>query len=163
MQNIVPIPDGNAAKYFSYREAWGRIRKAIGCGFYLEAVTLEESIISDRLFSYLITSGVMKPESKDSKSFGKLIEIWRKQVPEAITDKRYSNLQVEVFLWKNRRNHLVHGIVKSAPGTAPQDVLDFRKEAECAARDGEDIAKSVCNWYRRTKKKLTGENVDCGT
>lgn len=36
----VPIPGGNAHKYFSYSEAWVRIKKARGSGFYLEAVTL---------------------------------------------------------------------------------------------------------------------------
>ena len=38
----VPIPDRNASKYFSYSEAWVRIKKARASGFYLEAVTLQE-------------------------------------------------------------------------------------------------------------------------
>jgi hypothetical protein len=32
----VPIPAVHANKYFSYREAWARIKKAQGFGFYLE-------------------------------------------------------------------------------------------------------------------------------
>jgi hypothetical protein len=38
------------AKYFSYREARGRIRRAKGQGYHSEAVTLEKSIRADRLF-----------------------------------------------------------------------------------------------------------------
>jgi|SRR5579871_1003630 len=53
----VPIPDANINQYFSYREAWGRIRRAKGHGYYLEAVTLEESIIADRLISFLVSAG----------------------------------------------------------------------------------------------------------
>lgn len=51
----VGIIKGNAAKFWSYREAWTRIKQAQEQGFYLEAVTIEESIISDRLMSYLIS------------------------------------------------------------------------------------------------------------
>lgn len=45
--------NGNGAKYLSYREAWARIKLARRQGFFLEAVTIEESIISDRLLSFL--------------------------------------------------------------------------------------------------------------
>ncbi len=45
--------NGNVAKYLSYREAWARIKLARRQGFFLEAVTIDESIISDRLLSFL--------------------------------------------------------------------------------------------------------------
>jgi hypothetical protein len=50
---------GNVVKYLSYREAWTRIKQAQEQGFYLEAVTLEESIITDRLISYLVGVGAI--------------------------------------------------------------------------------------------------------
>ena len=40
---------GNARKYDAYREAWTRIKQAQKNGFFLEAITIQESIISDRL------------------------------------------------------------------------------------------------------------------
>jgi hypothetical protein len=82
---IIPIPENNAAKYFSYREAWGRIKRAIGHGFYLEAVTLEESIMSDRLISYLCRIQILEADEKtERKNFNELIQKWQKQVPIAI-------------------------------------------------------------------------------
>ena len=42
---------GNASKYYSYREAWTRIKLAQENGFYLEAIAIQESIISDRLIA----------------------------------------------------------------------------------------------------------------
>jgi len=156
IERIVPIPETNAAKYFSHREAWGRIKRAIANGYYLEAVTLEESVISDRLLSYFARIGIPEPSSNRFISLGKLIEQLRKHVPEPICDPirepRFTNLQKSLLDWKNDRNHVVHGIVKSA-GDKHDDVLDFFREAERIAREGEQIAKSVNNWYRRLKDR----------
>jgi hypothetical protein len=81
----VPIPRGNADKYFSYSEAWVRIKKARGSGFYLEAVTLQESIIADRLVSFLVCVGEIQADFQIEKcSFGQLIQLWRKRVPQPI-------------------------------------------------------------------------------
>ena len=65
----VPIPDGNGPKYFSYREAWGRINKAQAYGFYLEAVTLHESIIADRLISFLVYAGAITDAKLEKYTF----------------------------------------------------------------------------------------------
>ena len=101
---LVPVPAGNAAKYFSYREAWGRIRKSIAHGYHLEAVTLEESIMSDRLSSYLVRVGAVGPDAKlERESFAKLIKNWRSCVPEPISDAHYSDLQMAVDAWRSRR------------------------------------------------------------
>lgn len=153
-ERVIPIPETNAAKYFSHREAWGRIKRAIGHGFFLEAVTLEESVITDRLFSYFCKTGVLDPERKAYISFGRLVELLMKHESEPICDPirnpRFTNLQQSLLEWKNDRNHVVHGIVKSA-GERHDDVLDFIREAERIAREGEQIANSVNNWHRRYK------------
>ena len=46
-----PAVKGNVRKANSYREAWARIKLARRQGFFLEAVTIEESIIFDRLLA----------------------------------------------------------------------------------------------------------------
>jgi hypothetical protein len=64
------------AKYLSYAEAWRRIKAAIQAGYYLEAVTIEESIIADRLLSYV--AGIAPEQPVDVRSpFGGLIRRWR--------------------------------------------------------------------------------------
>ncbi|MBA4159809.1 MAG: hypothetical protein H0X65_20420 [Gemmatimonadetes bacterium] len=148
--------DGNVAKHLSYREAWGRIKGAIAHGYHLEAITIEESIISDRLSSYLVLTGVAQPDAKlERESFANLIRNWRRSVTDAISDGHFADLQSAVDDWRGRRNRMVHAMVKSHPGAAPPDVLDFRAEAEATARLGERLAKSVCNWYMREKRKMT--------
>ena len=53
-KNLPVNIQGNRCKYLSYREAWARIKQAQQQQFFLEAVTLEESIITDRLICYLV-------------------------------------------------------------------------------------------------------------
>ena len=100
-------PKGNASKFISYREAWTSIKMAQEQGFYLEAVTIQESIISDRLISYFKASGVVL---KKYQSLHSLIEIWRKQ--PAIIYKDIEDLQFAVFEWKEGTNQVIHDIVK---------------------------------------------------
>lgn len=73
-------PSGKARKYLSYREAWTRIKVAQEQGFYLEAVTLVESIISDRLVSYLVSVGETDVTG-GYVSLHRLIRRWRERVP----------------------------------------------------------------------------------
>src|SRR5687768_12026362 len=130
----VPIPNRNGNKYFSYSEAWIRIKKARGSEFYLEAVTLEESILADRLISFLVCVGEINAESRVEKcSFGQLIQLWTKRAPEPIPVQYFPDLRTAVDEWRKRRNRVVHGLVKSMPGTEHCDVLDFLKEAEFVA------------------------------
>jgi hypothetical protein len=152
--NVVPVPDGNATKYFSYREAWGRIRRARGHGFYLEAVTLEESIIADRLISYLVCVGpVPADRGLERKSFGHLVDLWMKTVPEPIPTKHFPDLRTAVDEWRRRRNKVVHGMVKSVPGSAHEEVLDFLEEAKLVALQGDALAIAIADWGKRMKKR----------
>jgi imidazolonepropionase-like amidohydrolase len=150
----VPIPDRNANKFFSCSEAWVRIKKARGFKFYLEAVTLEESIIADRLISFLVSVGEIQAESRVEKSsFGRLIQLWTKRVPQPVPVQYFPDLCSAVDEWRKHRNQVVHGMVKSMPGAQHGDVLDFLKEAEFVAFQGEALAHAVSEWVRRAKKQ----------
>lgn len=146
-------PEGNVAKYLSYREAWSRIKKAQEQGFYLEAVTLEESIITDRLISYLVGVKIIKRavELKDYPNFGQLIQIWKKQYPNPIDIQEYRDLQRAVDEWRGRRNKIVHGMVKSHPGKATDNVTDFLEEAKLTAEEGKMLARLVSYWVKKTR------------
>ena len=156
----VPIPGGNANKYFSYSEAWVRIKKARGSGFYLEAVTLEESIIADRLVSFLVCVGEIQAESRVEKcSFGQLIQLWAKRVPQPIPVEYFPDLRSAVDEWRKHRNRVVHGMVKSMPGAQHGDVLDFLREAEFVAFQGVALAHAVSDWVKKAKKQLIKTNA----
>jgi hypothetical protein len=128
------VPKGNTAKFFSYAAAFGWIKRSIAHRFFLEAVTLEERIISDRLISYLCRVGSLKADRNPEKqSFASLIDIWRKVITTPIHDDLFKDLQATTDEWRNRRNSVVHGMVKSSPGSVHHDIADFKKAARSVA------------------------------
>jgi hypothetical protein len=161
----VAIPGRNANKYFSYREAWVRVKKARASRYYLEAVTLEESIIADRLLSFLVCANEIQAESRTEEySFGRLIQLWRKRVPQPIAVEYFPDLRSAVDEWRKHRNRVVHSIVKSMPGAPQRDVLDFLKEAEFVAFQGEALAHALTDWVKRAKREFikTGKPSGAG-
>jgi hypothetical protein len=149
------VVKGNADKYWSYRVAWSRIDKAIAETFYLEAVTLEESIIADRLISLL--------SSKESElvsfysdgtccrypRYADLIKKWKKHFPDTL-------LAQEAEDWGKKRNAILHGMVKGSPGKPTRKVVDFFADAEQIAIDGRKLAKSIASWCRKNKPRSRG-------
>ena len=135
--------EGNTRKFNSYAEAFARIAKAQEAGFYLEAVTLSESIISDRLVSYTSRPGTGKQPNLN-QAFALLIKEIRDVAPE---------LYGELDQWKNARNTLIHQFAKSLPGTPTTAVEDQLAIAKQAAAEGERLARRVCDWHREQKRK----------
>ena len=149
-------PQGNVAKYLSYREAWSRIKQAQEQAFYLEAVTLEESIITDRLISYLVSKGIIKRADELHKypNFSDLIKKWKRMhapIYIRVKSREFHDLQTAVDIWRRRRNKVVHGMVKSHPGTATDDILNFLEEAKLTAAEGEILACGVSSWVKKSK------------
>ncbi len=137
----------NAAKYLSYREAWRRINAATKEGYFFEAVTLCESIISDRLLSYV--RGV-NPSSKANihTKFATLIAEWRK-LAGTLPVHETTDLGEAIDLWRKVRNEVVHGLAKSMPETATQELQSYMKRVEEAGRSGVALARAVSNWHTK--------------
>jgi len=140
---------GNTAKYLSYKEAWRRINAAIEGGYYFEAVAIQESVISDRLGSYL--HGVGK--SSNIRNFSRLITAWRASLEKPISYKDGADLSKDVDAWRVQRNNIIHGLVKSDPGEPTQKVDDFLEMAKLAAEEGAVLARAVCAWHKGVVRK----------
>lgn len=69
----------NLLKYGNYTEQMGQLRKAMGSGFYLEAICIEYNVIEDRTESILRHAGVFNPEKHDNlaKKIRRIKEIAR--------------------------------------------------------------------------------------
>jgi hypothetical protein len=65
-----------------------RIKVAQENLFFLEAITIQESIISDRLISFLSRPTALNPISKEKNgqfsSLSNLIKQWRKEFPDGL-------------------------------------------------------------------------------
>lgn len=142
----------NIPKYLSYTKAWERIDSAMEAGFHLEAITIEESIISDRLLSYVL--GV-DPSPKDNKRSGlsQLITRWRKLAGVSLIKPDGSDLGKATDEWRIKRNIAVHGLVKSAPGTPTMAPGDFFELARQAAEEGKKLAREIQNWHKKTLRE----------
>jgi hypothetical protein len=137
----------NKNKYLSYAEAWRRINAAMEKGFYFEVVTLCESIISDRLLSYI--RGVNKQSTVGIKtSFATLIKDWKSLAAGMLPKHGSSELGDAVDAWREERNTIIHGLTKSMPGTETDAVEPFIERAKTAACRGVLLARAVSKWHR---------------
>jgi hypothetical protein len=138
----------NTEKYWRHREAWRRIKSATEGGFYFEVVTLCESIISDRLLSY-VRGANPKSKANVKNTFADLIKEWRSLAKETLPQHEGGNLCDKVDKWRGDRNAIIHSLPKSLPGTQMEPLSEFIERAEKAAGDGVSLAKAVKDWHRR--------------
>lgn len=146
---------GNEAKYYGYKEAWARIRLARRQGFYLEAVTIQESILSDRMLSYLSKGVCVELPDATKRNFSRVQAAWFKEASARCAGADHDELAAlhqRIDLWRRLRNTVVHGIVKSKVGPRDDHVTDFLKKAHDAAADGEALARAVDRWCARQQK-----------
>lgn len=162
MDNKVILPKSkkkNLKKYFSYKEAFKRIKSGIKKGYYLEAITIEEGIITDRLISSLYGKGFINNLtihniSKGEFSFFKIIKIWEKHTkPLKIEINKIKDLISEVNKFRINRNICIHGLVKSFPGTPTMAVSSFLELAKTTSQEGLLLCRAVDKWHLTEKKK----------
>ena len=141
---------GNADKYRAYREAWTRIKEAQLQEFYLEAITIEESIISDRLSSYF--RKVLKTD-KQPNSLKGMQDLWKKYHPEVIITGDFDDLVTASDQWREGRNKAIHAIVHSHRHPEQSIELFLSNSQEVAAK-GEILALAVSQWCDRHIKQV---------
>ena len=90
-------------RFDTFKKVVGRYHSAMKSGFYLEAVTLMESIIGDRFECYLMRND--KECNYSFSTLGRLINGLKKVNPD-------SDLAVRLDDWKNKRNTLLHEMAK---------------------------------------------------
>lgn len=134
-----------AAMEESYRNAWERIFSAMSAGYFLEAVAIEESIIADRLYSFLSFMGHAKGPANGSLKA--LIDTWMKQYPGPIVVKHEADLQTAINRWRVDRNSALHGFVKDAP------VGQFLEAAQKSAQRGRVLTSYLCEWCAKELRK----------
>ena len=144
----------NYPKYYSYRLAFKMIDDALKFGCPLQAITIEESILTDRLSSTL-NVGILK--GKPYETLGSVLNAWRpkKKGKELhsnaiLFDVEMNNLYERLDKWREARNLLLHGLVKSFQGDGPKiPAVDFIKIATDQAEEGLRLVKKVKNWVQK--------------
>jgi len=135
----------NTAKYLSFKYAYERIDLAMSKKFYLEAAMIEESIISDRLQSFLAGKSVIKIKKNHYFSLGDLI----KKSKGLLNDDLVTKLQK----WKDDRNIVAHQIAKSDPGEPTISIKDYLIRAKETAEIGLLLCRSLTKSTKPANKR----------
>lgn len=99
-------------RYRLYRKAYARVKDAQETGFYLEAITIIESLVSDRLESRLCHLGV----NVAFKPLGKLIDGFKSKSSKE-SDLELRRLVAEdLDGWRGERNRALHEMAKLVEG-----------------------------------------------
>ena len=132
-------------RYSLYVAAHDRIKQAIADGYYLEAITLIESILSDRLES---RTSFLKKQNQGFKTLGDLLGI----LVEKETVPEFRELLPVINDWRDRRNKALHELVKFEHG-------DFRPWPEkiaglsLIAAQGLDVLRSFDKLDKRERRR----------
>lgn len=109
-------PDASVAteKKELYRHTVKRINDANDAGFYLESVTLVESMITDRLEARRSKINNHSEEKRKFSTAGRLVdELCGERAGES---EELKLLYQEVRAWADRRNEVLHQLAKLAEG-----------------------------------------------
>ena len=110
-------------RYERYKSAFSWISHSILEGYYLEAVSIIESLLSDRLESYL---SFLLQSNCGFQNLGPLIN----KAKAHVTDEALLSSIEEVNLWRKARNKAAHEMVKIEAGISIswEDRKLFNKE-----------------------------------
>jgi hypothetical protein len=136
----------------------GRINNAIENGYYLEAITLEESLICDRFasrFTYLYEKN--HPSSKDleKKSKTHFYDIMLGTITSEI-DEIEEDDEIKQFCkkdlkdWKDRRNTALHEMAKLAEDSDKIFSVEYAKLEEIA-KNGLKVFRKIEELINKTK------------
>ena len=128
-----------------YRMAHGRIAEAMEKHFYLEAITLIESIATDRLESRL---SVLTKTNYGFMNLGPLIVDIRKHETDSIL---LAVVDQELDTWRIMRNEAVHEMAKLAVG----DVSTWEDRVQVlviVAEEGLEVLRKMTNRVRLLKR-----------
>lgn len=141
----VPKTKVGKMRYNLYKQAYEQINNAMKQGFYLEAITLIESLVSDRLESRLT---YLKRSDFSFKTLGTLI----KTINQIETDILLKNLVSHgLNVWRDSRNKALHEMIKLEDGE--ETTWDQRKISLLSvAEEGLSTLRSIDKRCKELRK-----------
>jgi len=124
-----PGTDIGKRRHSFYTAAFKHITDPIDKGFYLEAITLIESVITDRLEGHLTT---LLGADFSYKTLGDIIEKTKKRETDEILQKLIIQ---DLDQWRIKRNSSLHGMVKFEEGDS-SNFYERRKNLSAIAKEG---------------------------
>lgn len=130
-------------RHSAQQENLKRIELSINSGFFLEAIALQECLISNCLYNYIKAYG----KKAKGTSFEGLIRTSKQLY------KKNSNDIEELFnlldKWRKNRNRSIHGFVTSRSNDLITTTEKFISLSNKTAQEGKDICERICAWYEK--------------
>lgn len=144
---------GNHAKYLSYTLAHSRMKAALDAGFPLETIAIAESVMTDRLLSFVNHhGGALDPERTTLGQVAPRAE----QLCRQAQDEQGATLAEQARQWAHKRNAILHAIAKSGQGVGPRIPAEaFVAEADSVARQGVELLKHIKAWHQQQVRQAT--------
>ncbi|MEE2941049.1 MAG: hypothetical protein VX460_11730 [Planctomycetota bacterium] len=139
-----------------YAFAHTRIQEAMKAGFYLEAITITESMITDRLLAS--RDHLMGEERKGRRTLGALLQKHLNdealRVEPGGAGEGGETIFKQLDRWREERNDLLHGIAKCLPGFEDkcETTTQLMERARLQAERGLGLFRSLDGWLRRERR-----------
>jgi len=134
----------NISKGLSYTFALKQMNRAHEKGFFLEVVTIAESIINDRVCSVVHGRRPAYLRDPERATLGILLHGWQP------IDGGEAKLRELVLRWTKLRNRALHGLCKSVPGQPTEPVAEFVENSRKCAEEGISLVHSILSWHRKS-------------
>lgn len=127
-----------------------RINKALDDDYVLEAVTLIESLIADRLESRLAHLHKQDPKKRKFSTIGTLSqELMGKKLAEP---EEAREIYESIGLWSKKRNAAIHEFAKLREGSSKKWETKY-KEAKSAANNGLTLFRDLDKLVRKLNRR----------
>ena len=147
--------DAGAVRHELYKAAWARYNEAMSAGFYLEAITIVDSVITDRVEAY--TQHLMHFDEKHQQveSLGNAMSALNiaREDRQIADNAEYKAIRKAVMKFYEGRNKAVHNFVILTNANAEMSIDERIKDAKDTAEYGREVFNLV-NAY--TKKQMYG-------
>lgn len=134
-------------RYELYKSAFSWIARSIDEGYYLEAISILESLVSDRLESYL---PVLFDRDFSFKTLGDLIQAVKSDKSNKTDELLRSLVLNDLDQWRKDRNKAAHEMVKIEDGK--RIIWEERvKINKTVAETGLELVRKIDNRIRKLR------------
>lgn len=129
------------ARHDSYLSAMRQMSNALNDGYYLEAIALEECLISNCLFNFLDAKGT----KLSAPTFYALLKELGAEHPSV--SSLSSELLHDLDEWRKARNSAIHGFISARSDELDNSRASFSGSTQATAIKGVDLCNAVVSWY----------------
>lgn len=145
----------DAGKMLEIRnQAWSKatikISKAIADGYFLEAITLSENFISNLLYNYLLSKGLVGKYLNFNSLIQKARPFFEKPEDAELIEK--------VDVWRRHRNDAIHNFILSSIDDLVKNTDALTVVSSDTASSGEGLVKLMLQWYRSSAVNFIEHN-----